>query len=273
MIGDLLQLPPIVSTEEAGILADCGYETPYIVSAKILQNLPVRFVEMTKVLRQNDPEFIRILGDIRIGRDVENAVNSINAMCYGPHRKPVTPIILTATNGNADCYNRAKLAALPSRSFTYRGILQGAFNQEKRLPVPMHLELKVGARVIMVKNDSGHRWVNGSLATVTRTEPSCVWVCLDGNLGEYQIYRERWEKVAYRWSRAENRIVAEVVGSYSQLPLKAAWAVTIHKAQGLTLENGLLTRNCKSHRFTRLSEKRRVGFLWRPAVALSGAGR
>jgi ATP-dependent exoDNAse (exonuclease V) alpha subunit len=90
---------------------------------------------------------------------------------------------------------------------------------------------------MMIKNDPGQRWVNGSLGTVTGTKPNSVTVCLDGASGEYETGREKWEKIAYRWCEAENRIVPEVIGSYSQLPLKAAWAVTIHKAQGLTLED------------------------------------
>jgi ATP-dependent exoDNAse (exonuclease V) alpha subunit len=242
MIGDFLQLPPIVSDEEEMILEGRGYQNPYLVAARVIQNLHVRFVEMTKVYRQDDQDFIRLLGELRVGGDVENVVNSLNRMCYKPHRKDVIPIILTSTNERADSYNRSRLAALHSRLFNYDGILQGEFlrlttRRENRLPVPLRLELKEGARIIMVKNDPAQRWVNGSLGTVSRAEANCVWVRLDGNTNEHQISREKWEKIAYRWSQAENRIVPEVVGSYSQLPLRAAWAVTIHKAQGLTLED------------------------------------
>ena len=129
--------------------------------------------------------------------------------------------------------------ALPGPTYTYTGIFQGQFNQgtDNLLPVPLRLELKVGARVIMVKNDPGHQWVNGSLATVTRAEPNCLWVLLDGKPNECTVERVHWDKIEYRWNVAENRIVPEVVGSYTQMPLKAAWAITIHKAQGLTLEN------------------------------------
>jgi ATP-dependent exoDNAse (exonuclease V) alpha subunit len=236
MIGDFLQLPPIVANEETTVLRDRGYQNPYIVAAAALQELHVKFVEMTRVYRQSDPEFIRLLGDIRIGRNVENAVNAINEMSYRPHQRAPVPIILTPTNEKADRYNRDKLAELPGRTFTYTGVLQGTFEKEDKLPVPLRLDLKVGARVVMVKNDPGRNWVNGSLGTVIRTEPDYVWVHLDGN-GEHQIHSGRWEKIAYRWSQIENRIVPEVVGSYSQLPLKAAWALTIHKAQGLTLED------------------------------------
>jgi len=238
LIGDLLQLPPVVPNEEAEILRNRGYETPYMVSAQALQPLRVRFVELPKVYRQDDEEFIQMLADLRLGNNVENVVNEINEKCFGPHRRPLTPIILTATNARADFHNQYKLSALPGPVFKYVGVLQGRFNLgEDKLPAPLHLELKVGARVILVKNDSGKQWVNGSLATVTRTCPNSVWARLDGRPDECEITRESWDKIEYRWSQGENRIVPEVVGSYSQIPLKAAWAITIHKAQGLTLEN------------------------------------
>lgn len=238
LIGDLLQLPPVVPNEEAEILGNRGYTTPYIVSAKALQDLHVRFVELPTVYRQDDEQFIQMLTDIRVGENVESVANAINERCYGPHRQPVTPIILTATNAQADFHNHAKLSALPGHASVYTGILQGVFHlSEDRLPAPMHLELKVGARVILVKNDPGQQWVNGSLATVTRTDPSSVWVRLDGRTDECEINKERWDKIEYRWNQDQNRIAPEVVGTYSQIPLKAAWAITIHKAQGLTLEN------------------------------------
>jgi ATP-dependent DNA helicase PIF1 len=238
MIGDFLQLPPVVKNEERPILEDLGYLYPHLVASKVLQNLRVRFVEMTKVYRQNDPQFIQLLGDIRLGRNLESAVNAINRTCYGPHRNAVTPIVLTPRNDEADRLNRTKLEALPSPIFRYKGIIQGSYNLERDpLPVPLYLDLKEGARIIMVRNDPGQRWVNGSLGVVNRTEPNCVRICLDGKTEEYEITKQKWEKIKYCWNQAENRIIPEVVGSYSQLPLKLAWAVTIHKAQGLTLEN------------------------------------
>jgi ATP-dependent exoDNAse (exonuclease V) alpha subunit len=238
LIGDLLQLPPVVPTEEAEILANRGYETPYIVSAQALQRLRVRFVELPTVYRQDDEEFIQMLANLRVGENVEFVVNAINTRCFGPHRQTATPIILTATNAQADFHNHVKLLALPGQVFTYVGTLQGKFNlNQDRFPAPVQLKLKVGARVILVKNDSANRWVNGSLATVTQTRPNSVWVQLDGRPDECEINRVSWDKIEYRWSLGERRIVPEIVGSYSQIPLKTAWAITIHKAQGLTLEN------------------------------------
>lgn len=238
LIGDLLQLPPVVPNEEEEILQDRGYETPYIVSARVLQRLRVRFVEMRTVYRQKDEEFIQMLASLRVGGEIGSVVDSINERCHGPHRRTETPIILTATNAKADSYNQEKLLALPGRMFTYEGILQGNFNlKEDKLPAPIRLELKAGARVVLVKNDHGKRWVNGSLATVTRTNPNSVWVRLDGKGEELEVKKEKWDRIEYRWNHAENRIAAQVVGSYSQVPVKAAWAMTIHKAQGLTLEN------------------------------------
>jgi ATP-dependent exoDNAse (exonuclease V) alpha subunit len=238
LIGDFLQLPPVVPPQEAKVLADRGYETPYVVSAKVLQHLRVRFVELPTVYRQDDEEFIQILAHLRVGAEVEAVVNSVNEKCYGPHRQAVTPIILTATNARADSHNQRKLISLPGRISSYTGTLQGNFNlNEDRFPAPVHLDLKAGARVVLVKNDSGKRWVNGSLGTVNRTEQDSVWVRLDGMDTVVEVKKEKWERVEYRWNQTENRIVPEVVGSYSQIPLKAAWAMTIHKAQGLTLEN------------------------------------
>jgi ATP-dependent exoDNAse (exonuclease V) alpha subunit len=238
LIGDLLQLPPVVPNAEAEVLENYGYETPYLVSAAALQDLQVKFVDLPMVYRQDDEQFIQMLAEIRVGANVENVVNAINEYCYRPHRPTATPIILTATNAQADFHNHDKLAALPGKVSVFTGTLQGAFDlREDRFPAPMHLELKVGARVILVKNDPGQQWVNGSLATLTRVCSNSVWVLLDGGTQECEVKRETWDKIEYRWSQAEHRIIPEVVGSYSQFPLKAAWAITIHKAQGLTLEN------------------------------------
>jgi len=236
LIGDFLQLPPIVTSEDEEILANRGYKTPYVGSADVLQELNVRFLELSTVHRQDDQRFIRMLAELRVGNNIENVVNALNAECYGPHRQSVTPIILTATNLQADSHNQARLAALPGSLATYSGIVDRAF-PEKEFPAPAHLQLKRQARVILVKNDPGRRWVNGSLATVTRTELNRVWVRLDGRSDECEVNRVKWDKVKYCWSQVKNRIVPEIVGTYSQMPLKAAWAITIHKAQGLTLEN------------------------------------
>lgn len=179
-----------------------------------------------------------MLASLRVGEGVEDVVESINDRCHGPHRQTVTPIILTATNARADSYNQRKLFALPGRMFTYTGTLQGSFRlEEDKLPAPIRLELKVGARVVLVKNDPGHRWVNGSLGTVARTDPNSIYVRLDGKNEDTEVNRERWDRIKYRWNHAENRIVPEIVGSYTQIPVKLAWAMTIHKAQGLTLDN------------------------------------
>ena len=236
LIGDFLQLPPIVTSEEEEILAHRGYKTSCVVGAHVLQELRFKSRELCTVHRQDDPRFIRMLADLRVGNNVENVVNALNAECYAPHRRSVTPIVLTATNARADSHNQAKLAALPGPVATYKGIIHRAF-PEKDFPAPVHLQLKKEARVILVKNDPRRRWVNGSLATVTRTEANSVWVRLDGRSDECEVAREKWDKVKYLWSQTENRIITEIVGSYSQLPLKAAWAITIYRSQGLTFED------------------------------------
>ncbi|HEU5351987.1 MAG TPA: DEAD/DEAH box helicase [Terracidiphilus sp.] len=239
LIGDFLQLPPIVTTDEKRALEQLGYKSALLPNAHSLQDLDIKFLELTKIYRQTEPEFIEVLGDIRVGKNKNYAISLINEKCFGPHRRRDTPIIITPTNPMADSYNQANLTKLHGNPVTYIGTLQGTFKSDN-LPVPIHLTLKVGARIIMVKNDPSRQWVNGSLGTVTRLQPDAIWVQLDKRRDECEVKRTRWEKIEYQWDQTEGRIVPVVTAFYSQFPLKAAWAVTVHKSQGITLDDARL---------------------------------
>jgi ATP-dependent exoDNAse (exonuclease V) alpha subunit len=144
-----------------------------------------------------------------------------------------------AHNATASNYNEKQLKSLPENMKKYQGVLNGSFNlTQENLPVPESLYLKVGARVMMVRNDSGgNRWVNGSLGTVVGLEEEAITVQLDCDKQSHRVKKNIWERYVYQWNEETRRVESSVVGKYTQFPVKLAWASTIHKAQGLTLED------------------------------------
>lgn len=204
-----------------------------------MQNLEPTIIELTTVYRQKEVEFIELLGKLRLGEDTHDVVTALNGTCHKPHRLSSVPITLTARTDSAEQHNLRGLAMLPGKMMTYTGVIVGEFALKKmqRLPAPEFLDLKVGAHVMLAKNDPKKRWVNGSLGTVTQLEKDHISVRLDSNSTEFSVTRESWESVRYEWDHSKQRIVANVVGTYSQIPLIPAWAITIHKAQGLTLSD------------------------------------
>jgi ATP-dependent exoDNAse (exonuclease V) alpha subunit len=239
MVGDFLQLPPVVQEQDWPMLEGLGYEAPYAFNAHALQSLPVETVTLDRVWRQGEPDFVDMLGAIRTRDGIEEALQKLNARCVGPHRDGVQPLLLTPTRAAAERYNNQGHDALGKartgfRATVERDFAMGAVN----LPVPEFIELAPGARVMAVRNDPGGRFVNGSLGTVTRIDKDGgVFVQFDRRRDEDLVGRLTWEKIRQQWNEAESRIENEVVGSYTQLPLIHAWAVTIHKAQGLTLDD------------------------------------
>jgi ATP-dependent DNA helicase PIF1 len=168
---------------------------------------------------------------------IDEAIKAINLACCRPHRAGHTPVVLAPTNARVDTYNLRGLNALRTPEVFYEAEITGEFELARdRLPAPEILELKVGARVMAVRNDAAQRWVNGSLGTVIRLDDDRAWVQFDGGC-EAEIERVTWERIRYAWNSASNRVEATVIGKYKQLPLIHAWASTVHKAQGLTLDD------------------------------------
>jgi ATP-dependent exoDNAse (exonuclease V) alpha subunit len=231
MVGDFLQLPPVVQDQDWPMLEGLGYEAPYAFNAHALQSLAVETVTLDRVWRQDDQVFVDILGRIRSREGIEEALERLNARC-------VKPLLLTPTRAAAERYNHQGLAALGSARSGFRAAIERDFAMgAANLPVPEYLELAVGARVMAVRNDAGGRFVNGSLGTVTRLGPEGPFVQFDRRPHEDLVAPVTWEKVRQRWNEAEQRIENDVMGAYRQIPLIHAWAVTIHKAQGLTLDD------------------------------------
>lgn len=237
LVGDFHQLPPVVPNREAEILSRMGYDTPFAYSAKVMKRTSFEVYELSTVHRQSDRLFLSILSQIRRGQNIESVLQNLNEICLGSHRTGKTPLLLTGTNSTASHYNEAGLNALTTRLVTFTGIIEGKFNIAKdKLPVPEKIDLKIGARVMAAKNDPEKKWINGSLGTVTQIFEDGANVKFDNGF-EGLVRKSSWENIKYEWDDEQNKPISKVIGSYSQIPLKLAWAITIHKSQGLTLED------------------------------------
>lgn len=237
LVGDFLQLPPVVPQAEREILGHLGYEGPFAFDARVLREVDITRLPFRQVYRQSDATFVDHLADLRSGRNVMRAIDAINGASFREHRPGRIPVVLAPTNMRVDGYNRHGMDGLVEAGRIYEGRSEGEFDlANDRLPVPELLVLKVGARVMAVRNDPERQWVNGSVGTVIGLAHDRAFVRLDAG-GVVEIERTSWERIRYDWSDTTGKIEAKVVGTYTQIPLVPAWAVTVHKAQGLTLED------------------------------------
>ncbi|WP_409432264.1 ATP-dependent RecD-like DNA helicase [Litorimonas sp. RW-G-Af-16] len=236
LVGDFFQLPPVIPAHEHRILAQMGYAGPFVYNANVLENYPPVHFELSQVYRQRDADFVKILSDMRVARNVDAAVSAMNEICVRPHREGRTPVLLTSTNAIAERYNQKGLQDLSSAALQYDSVTKGRF-ASSRVPVPEKLTLKKGARVMAVRNDPLKRWVNGSLGTVTDLTPEDVFVRFDSGGSVRKIEPVKWEAINYKWNEIDQKMEEATSATFQQIPLILAWAVTIHKAQGLTLED------------------------------------
>lgn len=237
LVGDMFQLPPVVTNQEQTILDERGYSSPYFFSAKCLETCEMATVELTEIFRQRDPKFTKMLNNIRVAENLEEVVPLLNASCTrGAADNSI--ITLTCTNAVADEINIAEQVKLEGESRIYMGEITGKFVvEEERLPSPLNLTLKVGAQVMFTKNDETRRWVNGSLGRVVELGPGSIKVEMISDTEGliHDVTQVEWESYKYVFCRVSEKIVPEVAGRYIQYPLTLAWAVTIHKSQGKTL--------------------------------------
>lgn len=237
LVGDLFQLSPVVDQKDLHAFFRRIYHSPHFFSAKSLQGATITRVELERIFRQQDRAFADLLNDLREGKNVDAVVSTINNRCYDKPPPSGPSVTLTPTNRAADDRNARALAALPGASHTYAGRFTGDFGVKgERLPSPQNLELKVGAQVMFTKN--GKHWVNGTLGIVRELADSRVRVELafGPSRGVVDAEPATWESVQYKWDEDTETIEKEVVGQYTQIPLMLAWATTIHKAQGKTLD-------------------------------------
>ncbi len=241
LIGDLHQLPPIVATAKEKRLFEERYDTPYFFSAESLRTVEPVTKVLTRSFRQKDQDFVDLLNKIRIGEDLDSAIATLNRHRYKPADNADSALTLTTINAKADSINQSKLEEIEGPPRTYEAKLEGKWGErDNQLPAPRTLDLKVGAQVMFLKNHAG--WVNGTVGKILELGQQSARVQIESGpfKGDVHVQRETWERVKYKWDEKQQRIVTTTVGSYTQLPFRLAWAVTIHKAQGLTLDSATI---------------------------------
>ncbi len=238
VVGDLYQLPPIVAREEMHVFSQF-FESPYFFSANAFSDSGFAVIELTHIYRQKDEQYISLLNKIRVGQVDMNDMSLINDRVVVKDYEKVRRefITLATTNSVVAGINDSELNKIEGPLFTYNAIVKGNFPTEERtLPVEMELRLKKGARVIFIKNDKGRRWVNGTSGFVESLDKDSIKVRLD-EPGFHEIVTvplEEWENIKYEYDEEEQSVVPVVLGTLKQYPLKLAWAITIHKSQGMT---------------------------------------
>ncbi len=241
-IGDLFQLPPVVKDDEWKVLNEY-YESPFFFSAQVIRECNLLNVEFTKIYRQSEEKFIRLLNKVRNNEMDEDDFYLLNSR-YEPELLSELEhyITLSTHNSKTDKINQTQLQKLESDLFEFKGELSGNFN-ENALPTEFNLQLKQGAQIMFIKNDSKpeKRYFNGKLATIKKINKTEITVqFFDDEQNEMVLEKEKWEDVRYSYNTATDKIEEEVVGSYTQYPVRLAWAITIHKSQGLTFENAVI---------------------------------
>ena len=233
-IGDLYQLPPVVRDEH---LLKQYYPSPFFFESYALKELPVITLELTTVYRQKDEKFLDILNEIRDGEIGEIDFDTLNER-YIPDFEPdeESYVYLTSHNRMADEINQKKLKELPGKSHLFKAEITGNFN-ENQYPNEEVLELKIGSQIMFIRNDasSDKRYFNGKLAEVVDLDEKEISVIIDGEDDIFKLKKESWDQKKYSLGE-DKSIQEEVLGSFKQYPIRLAWAVTIHKSQGLTFD-------------------------------------
>ncbi len=243
-IGDMYQLPPVVKDEEWQLLGSC-YENQYFFSSLAIIEQPPVYIELKKVYRQSDQEFINLLNQVRNNEMGEEDYELLHSRWLPEFKakKEDNFITLTTHNNKADAINIEELARLHGETFSFKATIEGEF-YEKSFPADEYLNLKTGAQVMFIKNDleKVRRYYNGKIGVVHKVEDDKIWVACKGDFGEQliEVKKEIWRNIKYTINHKTQQVEEQELGSFTQYPLRLAWAITIHKSQGLTFEKAII---------------------------------
>ena len=241
LVGDVFQLEPVVKGDEREIL-NRFYPTPYFFSARVFNQIDLVSIELQKVYRQTDATFVGVLDHIRNNTVGPTDLQLLNTR-YGTQIEESEAdmyITLATRRDNVDHINDKKLAELPGEPVTFSGEITGDF-PESSLPTSQELVLKPGAQIIFIKNDFDRRWVNGTIGIISGFDPfeETLYVITDDGK-ECDVKRESWRNIRYKYNEEKKQIEEEELGTFTQYPIRLAWAITIHKSQGLTFSRAVI---------------------------------
>ncbi len=242
LIGDMYQLPPVIKEEERSILSPY-YRSPYFFDSRVIQEQPLAYIALDKVYRQRDEQFIAVLNKVR-NNELDTEGLDILHQRYNPNFKPTKEdgfITLTSHNYRADAINTNELNSIPIKPHLFKALIDGDFG-EKSYPADAMLELKVGAQVMFIKNDTEkiRRFFNGKIGIIEKFGEDAVFVQCKDEYEMIEVRRETWRNVRYTLNEESQKVEENEVGSFTQFPLRLAWAITIHKSQGLTFEKAVI---------------------------------
>ena len=245
LIGDLQQLAPVAKDDEWQLLSRY-YDTPYFFGSRALKQIPLITIELQHIYRQQDPQFISLLADIRNNNITEQTMQLLNSRYIPNFREPDNEdwIRLTTHNNTAQQHNDMRMAMLSSPSHAFDAEISGNF-PEYSYPTDAHLMLKVGAQVMFVKNDTStaHRFYNGKIGRITAFKQDGIDVMCKGDSQPIFVEQMTWENMRYTINDETKAIEEEVEGTFRQFPLRLAWAITVHKSQGLTFDHAVIDIN------------------------------
>ncbi len=239
-IGDMFQLPPVARDQEWNLLS-AFYSSPYFFDSLVLREEPPVCIEFEKIYRQTEEKFIRVLNQVR-NNELDSEGLGLLKERYQPQFRADENegyIILTTHNEKARATNAQMLQRLKSTLFTYEAEIQNEFS-ESAYPADINLQLKIGAQVMFIRNDPERRFFNGKIGVVTGLEKDKILVLCKDEDEPVEVNKEKWENIRYTLNRQNRQLEEEVLGAFTQYPLRLAWAITIHKSQGLTFERAII---------------------------------
>jgi len=241
-IGDMFQLPPVIKDAEWKILSDF-YSGPYFFESLVIKEEPPVYIEFDKIYRQSDEKFIRVLNQVRNNELDEQGMKVLESRFQPSFRRKGADgyIILTTHNETARSINSGELAKLEGKTFTYKAGIEGNF-MDNAYPADEILYLKMGAQVMFIKNDTdkSKRYFNGKIGIITSLSEENITVQCKDDPDEIEVSRVEWKNIRYTVNKSTRQMEEEVLGSFNQYPLRLAWAITIHKSQGLTFEKAII---------------------------------